>query len=63
MRRKAHLVHLSLGCLLQSVQHNVQVFLKLSSDGQSDVAERREDLRLNRPMDVLVLNTDVYRQV
>ena len=52
-----YLVHLSLRGLLQGVQDDVQVLLKLSSDGQRDVTECREDLRLHRPMDVLILNT------
>lgn len=50
-----YLVHLSLRCLLQGVQDDVQVLLELAPDGQSDVAKRREDLRLHRPVHILVL--------
>lgn len=59
---RAYLVHLGLGGLLQRVQDDVQVLLKLSSDGQSDVSERREDLRLHRTVDVLVLKTQGGRR-
>lgn len=51
----AHLVHLGLGRLLEGVEHHVQVFLELAADGQRDVPEHREDLRLHRPVHVLVL--------
>lgn len=53
-----YLVHLSLRCLLQGVQDDVQVLLELAPDGQSDVAKRREDLRLHRPVHILVLQTE-----
>lgn len=55
---KLHLVHLSLRRLLQRVQDDVQIFLKLASDRQSDVTERREDLRLQRPVYVLILKRE-----
>lgn len=51
----AHLVHLGLGCLLEGVEHHVQVLLELSPDGQGDVPEHREDLGLHRPVHVLIL--------
>lgn len=54
-RHHGYLVHLGLGGLLQRVQDDVQVLLELPPDGQSNVSEGREDLRLNGAMDILIL--------
>lgn len=55
-----YLVHLCLRCLLQCVQHNLQVFLELPTDGQCNVTEHREDLRLHRAMHILILHTHTH---
>ena len=56
MFHKPYLVHLGLGSLLESVQNNLQVFLELSTDGESDVSKCRQDLGLHRPVHVLILH-------
>lgn len=55
--KACYLVHLCLRSLLQRVQYHIQIFLKLPSDGQSDVTEHGEDLRLHGPVHILILHT------
>ena len=62
MVHKPYLVHLGLGSLLESVQNNLQVFLELSTDGESDVSKRRQDLGLHRPVDVLILHRQTHKK-
>ena len=61
-REQAHPVNLSLRRLHQSLKDHIEVFLELGPEGESDVAEDGQHLRLDHPMHLNKYGKTVVRR-